>query len=120
MIKHLNLTEDHLKLVRFILVEETDNGVAIDKDNLLVLHTHLLDDVAMILEKMDKAIPNTSDDALGRAFDDETEEYLISTYNYVKDNLSDIESLLHQHVMDGIKAGKYKCKDTDMVWEFED
>ena len=120
MILHLNLTEDHLKLVRFLNIEDKDDDVlTINKKVMLTMQTHILDDVAMILGLKDKAIKGTEEDAVGAAYPDDVEKYMLDTYHYVSDNLYLIESLLHQHVLDGIKPTKYRCKDSDMVWEEE-
>lgn len=119
MIIHLNLTEDHLKLVRFFNIEDThDEYLSINKEVMLTLQTHLLDDVAAILDLRDKAIPNTSNDAEGTAYPDEVEKYMLDTYYYVSDNIYYIETLLHQHVIDGIKPGHYKAKDNELIWEY--
>ena len=116
-ILHLNLTEDHLKLVRFLNIEDKDDDVlTINKKVMLTMQTHILDDVAMILGLKDKAIKGTEEDADGSAYPDEVEKYMLDTYNYVSDNMFLIEMLLHQHVMDGIKPGHYKAKDTDLVF----
>ena len=72
MILHLNLTEDHLKLVRFLNIEDKDDDVlTINKKVMLTMQTHILDDVAMILGLRDKAIKNTEEDADGAAYPDE-------------------------------------------------
>ena len=119
MILHLNLTEDHLKLVRFLNVEDKDDDfLKINKKVMLTMQTHILDDVAMILGLRDKAIKNTSEDADGSAYPDDVEKYMLDTYHYVSDNLYLIETLLHQHVFDGIKPGHYKAKDSDLIFEY--
>jgi hypothetical protein len=119
MILHLNLTEDHLKLVRFLnIIDEDDDFLKIDKKVMLTMQSHLLDDVAMILGLRDKAIKNTEEDADGAAYPDDVEKYMIDTYNYVSDNLYLIETLLHQNVMEGVKAGHYKAKDSELIWKF--
>ena len=119
MILHLNLTEDHLKLVRFLNIEDKDdNALTINKKVMLTMQTHILDDVAMILGLRDKAIKNTEEDADGGAYPDDVEKYMLDTYNYVSENLYLIETLLHQKVFEGIKLGHYKCKDNEMIWEF--
>jgi hypothetical protein len=121
MILHLNLTEDHLKLVRFLNLDNTDDDfLKINKNVMLTMQTHILDDVAMILGLRDKAIKGTEEDADGAAYPDEVEKYMLDTYNYVSENLYLIETLLHQHVFDGIKVGHYKAKDSDLIWEFCD
>ena len=118
MILHLNLTEDHLKLVRFFNIENNDDDfLKIDKKVMLTMQTHILDDVAMILGLRDKAIKNTEEDADGAAYPDDVEKYMIDTYNYVSENMYLIETLLHQHVLDGIKPGEYTCKDNELVWK---
>ena len=119
MILHLNLTEDHLKLVRFLNVEDKDDDVLkINKKAMLTMQTHILDDVAMILGLRDKAIKNTEEDADGAAYPDDIEKYMLDTYHYVSDNLYLIETLLHQKVFEGIKPGHYKAKDSDLIWEY--
>ena len=118
MILHLHLTEDHLKLVRFLNVEdESDDVLTINKHVMLTLQTHILDDVATILGYRDKAIKGTEEDPDGSAYPDDVEKYLLDTYHYVSDNLYLIESLLHQRILEGVQQGHYKCRDNDMVWE---
>ena len=121
MILHLNLTEDHLKLVRFLNIEDKhDDVLTINKKVMLTMQTHILDDVAMILGMKDKAIKNTTEDADGAAYPDDVEKYMLDTYHYVSDNMFLIESLLHQRVMEGIQPGEYVCKDNEMVWTKKD
>lgn len=119
MILHLKLTEDHLKLVRFLNIEDKDDDVlTINKKVMLTMQTHILDDVAMILGLRDKAIKGTTEDADGGAYPDDVEQYMLDTYKYVSDNLYLIETLIHQKVIDGgIKADvEYVCKDNEMIW----
>lgn len=122
MILHLNLTEDHLKLIKFFNFEEiNDDYIGINKHTMLTMQTHILDDVSLILGLRDKAIKNTSEDADGLAFPDEEEKYMLDVYKYVSDNLLLIESLIHQMVTEGgIKSGHYSCSDKDMIWKFCD
>lgn len=118
MILHLHLTEDHLKLVRFLNIEDNnDDYLSINKHVMLTLQSHILDDVATILGLRDKAIENTENDAEGSAYPDDVEKYMLDTYNYVSDNMFLIETLLHQNVTCGIQEGHYKCKDNEMFWE---
>ena len=69
--------------------------------------------------KSNSNITFTEEDADGAAYPDDVEQYMLDTYKYVSDNLYLIETLLHQHVMDGVKPTKYRCKDSDMIWEEE-
>ena len=118
MIVHLNLTEDHLKLVRFLNVEDADDDVlTINKHVMLTLQTHILDDVATILGYKDKAIKGTEEDPDGAAYPDDVEKYLLDTYNYVSENLYYIETLLHQRCVQGIIPGHYKADDASLIWE---
>ena len=76
--------------------------------------------MSMILGLRDKMIPNTQNDADGMAFDDETESYMKGLYDYLVDNLYDIETLIHQFVVNGgLSVGTYVCKDNEMLWERE-
>lgn len=121
MIKRLNLNEEHIKLIPFIFLQESDNEtVFIEKRHMFSLGSHLLEDLAMILGYNDKAIPNTENDAEGRAYPDDVEEQMLSVYNYLKDNLYYLESLIHQFsVNGGITPGSYKCKANELIWERE-
>ena len=121
MIIHLNLNEDHLKLVRMIrIIDEKDECLERPKEGYLTSTSHLLDDVAMVLGLRDKVIKGTEEDADGGAYPDDVEKRMLDAYNYVKDNLFYIESLLHQMCMEGVKVGKYKAHDRDLIWEKED
>ena len=118
MIIHLNLTEDHLKLVRFLNIEDNDDDVlTINKKVMLTMQTHILDDVAMILGFTDKAIKGTDEDPDGRAYPDDIEKYMLDTYKYVSDNMYYIETLLYQNVLTGVQPGEYKANDADLIWE---
>ena len=120
MIIRLNLTQDHLKLIPFFYLEELDNGVELNTDLLFNMNNRLLEDMALILGMQDKAIKNTQNDADGRAYDDETAQYMIDVYNYVKENIYYIETLIHQFVVKGgLTEGTYKCLDNEMIWEKE-
>lgn len=114
----LHLTEDHLKLIPFFGIQEfNDYNIGVSKEPLFFLGSHLLEDMAMILGKMDKAIPNTQNDPEGRAFEEETEKYMLDIHQYLVDNLFYIESLIHQFaIKGGITAGTYECIDSDFIW----
>lgn len=119
MLRKLVLTEEHLKLIPMFFIQEfNDNEIGITKEQLFNLGSHLLEDMAFILGLTDKAIPNTKNDADGMAFDDETEKHMIELFEYVKENLFYIESLIHQFACrGGITVGTYKCKEEELIWE---
>lgn len=54
---------------------------------------------------------------LGLSFDKETTQRLTSLYDYLSENLYEIEVLLHQYACNGgITAGTYVANDTDMIF----
>ena len=114
----LHLTEDHLKLIPFFYIGELNHEmVGVTKEPLFCLGSHLLEDMAMILGKMDKAIPNTEHNPNGRAFDDETEKYMLDIHQYMVENLTHIETLIHQFVTKGgLTPGTYECIDREFIW----
>ena len=117
MIITLKLTEDHLKLIRMLDInDDSDNEIKIDRKVMLTQQTHLLDDVATVLGMRDKVISGTEDDADGGAYPDDVENYLKEVYDYVSDNLYYIETLIHQRVCEGVQEGTYKASDTDLIW----
>ena len=118
MIKHLTLTEDHLKLVRFLNIEDYDDDhLVINKKEMLTMRTHILSDVALILGLKDKAIKGTENDSDGEAYPDDVEKYMLETYKYVSENLFYIETLLHQMATVGLSPGEYICRDNELIWE---
>lgn len=117
MKKTLNLTEDHLKLATFFDLQNEEEDVKINKRIMLTEQSHLLDDVSLILGLRDKAIENTKEDAEGMAFPDEIEKYMVDTYNYVRENLYWIETLIHQNILKGgVVPGTYTCDTRDKIW----
>lgn len=119
MVRKLTLTEDHLKCIPFFYINSNDYEIDINKEyGLFNMNNRLLEDMSLFLGLQDKAIANTEDDADGRAFDDETEEYMHNIYQYILQNIYEIETLIHQFVVKGgITPGTYKCLDSDMIWE---
>ena len=119
MIITLNFKKDHLKLIPFFFVQEfEDDKVGIDTNIILNMGSHLLEDMAMILGLEDKALKNTQNDAEGRAFDEETEKYMLSLFDYIVDNFYYIETLIHQFVVKGgLTVGTYQAKDNELIWE---
>lgn len=82
-----------------------------------MISSTLLEDVSLILGLRDHAIPNTEFDENGRAFPDEVEKYMFDVYNYVKDNLYFIETLIHQFVvLGGLTEGIYESDDKSIFW----
>lgn len=116
--KKIKLTEDLLKLITFFYIkEENDNQIIIDKNQLFNVGSHLLEDMAFILNKTDKAIKNSENHPDGRAFDDETEKYLLSLFDYLSENLYEIETLIHQFIFKGgLTVGTYACSKKDFIW----
>ena len=117
MVLHLDLTEDHLKLVKFLEVMDNGDAVEIPKNGMLTMKNSILDDTALILGYKDKAIKGTEEDPEGTAYPDDVEKYLVDTYNYVKDNLYNIETLLHQFATEPITPGRYAAKSYDLIWK---
>lgn len=133
MIIHLNLTEDHIKLipllfiqddsVREVSITEPENApihecCRIDKDHMYCLGSHLLEDISIALGLRDKAIANTAEAADGLAFPDDVEEYMLGIHKYLVDNLYHLETLIHQFVIKGgITAGEYVAKDNELIWK---
>ena len=119
MTKTITLTDDLLKLISFLNIEECgDDEVCFDRTRLFSLGNHLLEDMAFILGKVDEAIPNTETNENGRAFPDELEKYMLEMKDYIAENLTFILSLVLQFASKGgLTVGTYKCKDNELLWE---
>ena len=114
----LNLTEDMLKLISMLRIEDGDEDDSVTILSEYSIGSHLLEDMAIILGITDKALPNTKEDPDGMAFDDETESYLLRTHEYIKENIKYIEALIHQYVCNGkiLHPGKYVALDKDLIF----
>ena len=119
MIKHIELTKDHVKLLHFLYWQiDGDNKIFVDRTHLFNLGSHLLEDMAMILGMQDTAIKGTEESPDGRAFPEEIEEYLLGLHKYIADNLYYILSLITTF-QGNLTDGKYKAKDNDLIWTKE-
>ena len=124
MIKRIEVTEDLLKVIPIIFLQEKngfDNKtITIDTSHIFSIGFGLIEDMAMALGIYDRAIKGTEDDPEGKAFSEEDTEYMLSLHKYVVDNIYYIESLIHQYVVKGgLEIGVYKCKDNELIWEKE-
>jgi hypothetical protein len=119
MVLKLEFTKDHLKLIPFLFIQEFDDDkVGVDKNIMLNMGSHLLEDMAIILGLESHAIKNTSNDAEGRAFDDETEKYMLSLFDFFNDNFYYIETIIHQFATrGGITEGVYTALDNELIWQ---
>ena len=115
---HLNLNEDHIRLVSFLNIDNDDDRyLRLDRKVMLSVQSHILDDVAMVLGLRDTAIEGTENDEDGSAYPDDVEQRMLDAYHYVSDNLYYIESLLHQRCTEGIQPGEYVARESDLIWE---
>lgn len=115
---YVNLTEDHLKLIRNLNVQAlTDETVGIAKDNLYG-GTYKYEQMALILGLTDKAVPGTEEDMEnGTLYKKEAQLYMAELDKYINENLLNIEEILHQFCLKGgLTVGKYVCKDYQHIW----
>ncbi|MBP5458321.1 MAG: hypothetical protein J6Y37_17665 [Paludibacteraceae bacterium] len=123
----VKLTDDMLKLVsriNFMNFPAHDTwqnrevltwGIDI---NSLYGGSYLYEDVSYILGVYDKHIEGTEFDPMGVRFPEEMENYMWELHSYILEHLQDIEELVHQFCnRGGLKAGEYKCKSNERIWE---
>lgn len=102
----------------FFLQENDDNTVSVDKRHMFNIGAHLLDDMAMVLGLVDKAIDGTENDPDGRAYPDDVEEYMLGIHKYIVNNLYYIETLIHQmSPIGGLTPGEYECETKSIIWK---
>ncbi len=120
----ITLTEDHLKLIshfNFGEVPDLTNEenlmptFGLDMNNLFG-GSFVLEDISYILHRYDEHIIGTECDPLGVQFPEETSAYFYELYNYILDNIKEIEELVHQFVAVGLTPGTYKCKSNEHIW----
>lgn len=120
MIKRLNITEDVIKVIPMLFLQQDGDDVVFYSRKWLFGGTHVLEDIAMCLGISDHYIKGTEDDADGRAFNEEDTERMLKLNEYISENLFYLESLIHQYIVKGgITVGTYKAKDNELIWEKE-
>jgi alpha-D-ribose 1-methylphosphonate 5-triphosphate synthase subunit PhnI len=124
MIKRIEVTEDLLKVIPIIFLQEKngfDNKtITIDSSHMYSIGFGLMEDLAMALGIYDRAIKGTEDDPEGKAFSEEDTNRILSLHKYIVDNLYYIEALIHQYVVKGgLEVGVYKAKDNELIFEKE-
>ena len=114
----LNLTKDHLALIRNLRFDDIDaDHCGLDK-NSLYGGSFVMEDVALCIGKFDQYIKGTEYDYDGKKFPKELEDYMWALHMDIADNLALIESLVHQFVVEGgLTPGKYTCIDYEKIWK---
>lgn len=121
----LTLTEDHLKLISHLnfgevpdITNEEFEHMTFGLDlNSLFGGSYALEDISYILHRYDEHIVGTENDPLGVQFPEETQAYFYELYNFILDNLKEIEELVHQFVaIGGLTPGTYKCRSNEHIW----
>lgn len=117
----ITLTEDHLKLIRWLNLQEFEENetVGVAKDNLYG-GTYKYEQMAFILGLNDKAIPDTKENIEGTVYEKETQLYMQELDRYIRENLLNIEEIVHQFIFDGLKPGIYVCKDYQHIWKLSE
>jgi transcription termination factor NusB len=115
----LKITEDTLKLLSMLRIENDEESDSVSILSEYRLGSHLLEDMAMILGKDKDAIDNTDDNPDGRTYPKEIEEYMLSLHKYIKENLYYFENLIQQYILNGkiLKPGTYQANSEDLIFE---
>ena len=119
--KKLILNEDHIKMLQYIAIEDIDDDyVGVLKEAPFYSKTTVLEDMSMYLGIRDNSIEGTENDAEGRAFSEKDTDYMLSIYDYLVENIHDIETLIHQFAgKGGITPGTYISSNYDDIWKKE-
>ena len=127
MKKNIVLNEDHLVLIQNIKFEkfkfEPESRFnhhfawGVDEYNLFG-GTYVMEQIAIMLNQYDKAIPGTEEQPTGRQFPKELEDYWWDLYRYIWDNLEYIMNLVLYYAPNGgISAGTYEFDTKTYEWK---
>lgn len=123
----VTLTDDMIKLIsrfnfeKFPVKDSWENNKSLTWGidiNSLYGGSFVFEDISYILGKYDEHIEGTEFDALGPQFPKELEDYMWEIHSYILEHLQDVEEIIHQFCRVGVKAGTYKCKSNERIWEF--
>lgn len=124
MVKKITLTEDHLRLIQCLNVEEFVFGEKSKHDRLgwgfdqwnLFGGTYVMEDIALILGHYGDFIPGTEESNMGKQYPKELEDYWWELYEYIYKNLKLILRLVLQMTpKGGVVPGTYKYVDGSFV-----
>lgn len=117
MVVKVTLTDEHIKLIQGLNPTVDDNNNVVFNPNSLWGGSYLFEDIALILGFYDEQLEGTENDFGGRRYSAEREKHMLELYDYIKDNLLYIESLVHQYsIKGGLTPGTYKCVDYQLDW----
>lgn len=115
----INLTNEHIQLIKSLRFERFDeNRYGIDNYSLWG-GTYLYEQMAFILGYQDKVIFETIESPMGARYEDEIQKHLEELDSFFVEHIADIEDILHQFCDIGIKPGKYTCLDNVRIWNYE-
>lgn len=117
----INLTEDHIKLIKTLrYIKFDDNRYGVDNYAPWAYGgSSIFEDMALILGLGDKIIAETREYPMGAICQEETQRYLEEIDAFFVEHMVDIEEILHQMCDKGIKPGKYSCIDNVRIWKYE-
>lgn len=125
MIKKINLTDEHLKLIEnikfepFIFGADDKNGRfgwGIDQYSLFG-GTYAMEDIALILGKWEEYIHGTETSPMGRRYPRDLEDHMWELYDYIYSNMEYIIKLvLYFSNKGGISAGEYVYDTESEEW----
>lgn len=106
-----------MKEIKKIKVQPMEDYYGFDSWNLYG-GAYLFDDMARILGMYDKVIPESLEKPTGARFPEDIEKHFLELDEYIVNNFTNIEEILHQFCDKGLKAGKYTCLDRMHIWEY--
>jgi hypothetical protein len=118
MIIKLEITEEVLKVISSLYVQEGDYDDVFISGNWLLGGNHMMEDMARVLGEEDSFIKGTENDPEGRSYPQEKEDHWKDVYSFVSRNLFYIMTLVLQYATKGgLTVGEYKAKNNELIWE---
>lgn len=114
---HITLTEDLCLLIGSLYVQKINDKVVGVNTDYLYGGTYKYEQMAFILGLTDKAVEGTEEDIDGTKYKKEAQEYMKRLDTYIRDNIGNIEEIIHQFSLKGgISPGLYEAKDYEHIW----
>lgn len=115
----INLTEEHIKLIKTLRFEKFDeNRYGVDNYSFWG-GTYLYEQMALILGYQDKVLPETIESPMGARYEEEVQKHLEELDSFFVEHIVDVEDILHQMCDVGLKVGKYSCLDNIRIWKYD-
>lgn len=115
----IELTEDIITTLSHIEPKQLDDNLFGVNTQDLFHSGYVKEQIAAAIGRYDERDEDTANEIGGYVFPEATEDYIWDIYEYIRDNMFWIHSIIFAFMKDGVKPGVYTCIDRVKVWTYK-